>query len=110
MFWNDENDSKGEFAIPDDVVDVAFKIGCPTIPLDHAHSLSSALLQRLPWLQDEVHTIFVERDPYLFGYLDIVPASVFFFSIVRFNNKTAGPALTCLIKRIQSLIERFVNC
>jgi CRISPR-associated protein Cas6 len=55
MFWNDENDSKGEFAIPDDVVDVAFKIGCPTIPLDHAHSLSSALLERLPWLQDEAH-------------------------------------------------------
>ena len=55
MFWNDSNDNKGEYTIPDDVLDVAFKIDCPTIPLDHAYSLSSALLQRLPWLQDEAH-------------------------------------------------------
>jgi CRISPR-associated protein Cas6 len=55
MYWNDDNDNKGEYSIPDGVLDVAFKIDCPTIPLDHAHSLSSALLQRLPWLQDEVH-------------------------------------------------------
>ena len=53
MFWNDDKDKKPGFAIPDDVVDLAYRIGCPTIPLDHAHSLSSALLQALPWLADE---------------------------------------------------------
>ena len=53
MFWNDDKDKQSGFAIPDDVVDLAYRIGCPTIPLDHAHSLSSALLEALPWLADE---------------------------------------------------------
>jgi CRISPR-associated protein Cas6 len=53
MYWNDDKDRKTEFVVPDDVVDVAFRIGCPTLPLDHAHALSSALLKALPWLADE---------------------------------------------------------
>ena len=53
MYWNDDKDKAPGFAIPDDVVDLAYKIGCPTIPLDHAHSLSSALLEALPWLSEE---------------------------------------------------------
>jgi CRISPR-associated protein Cas6 len=53
MFWNDDKDKQPGFAIPDDVVDLAYRIGCPTIPLDHAHSLSSALLKALPWLADD---------------------------------------------------------
>ena len=53
MYWNDDKDKVPGFVIPDDVVDLAYKIGCPTIPLDHAHSLSSALLQALPWLSEE---------------------------------------------------------
>jgi CRISPR-associated protein Cas6 len=53
MYWNDEKDRNAEFVIPDDVIDLAFRIGCPTLPLDHAHALSSALLQALPWLEDE---------------------------------------------------------
>jgi CRISPR-associated protein Cas6 len=53
MFWNNDKDKQPGFVIPDDVVDLAYRIGCPTIPLDHAHSLSSALLQALPWLADE---------------------------------------------------------
>lgn len=53
MFWNDDKDKQPAFDIPDDVVDLAYRIGCPTIPLDHAHSLSSALLKILPWLADE---------------------------------------------------------
>ncbi|MEZ5540803.1 MAG: type I-MYXAN CRISPR-associated protein Cas6/Cmx6 [Pseudomonadota bacterium] len=56
MYWNDEQEKKPEFVIPDDVVDLAFRmIGCPTLPLDHAHALSSALLEALPWLEDEAH-------------------------------------------------------
>ncbi len=53
MYWNDSSDKQPEFVVSDDVIDVAYRIGCPTIPLDHAHSLSSALLNALPWLADE---------------------------------------------------------
>jgi CRISPR-associated protein Cas6 len=53
MYWNDDKDKTPGFVTPDDVVDLAYKIGCPTIPLDHAHSLSSALLKALPWLAEE---------------------------------------------------------
>jgi len=55
MYWNDEKERKPAFVIPDDVVDLAFRITCPTLPLDHAHALSSALLDILPWLEDEAH-------------------------------------------------------
>jgi CRISPR-associated protein Cas6 len=37
------------------VVDLAFKVSCPTLPLDHAYALSTQLLLRLPWLADEQH-------------------------------------------------------
>ena len=55
MYWNDQKDSKEEYVVPDDVIDLAFRIACPTIPLDHAHALSSALLDKLPWLAEEDH-------------------------------------------------------
>jgi CRISPR-associated protein Cas6 len=55
MFWNDEKEKRPEFVVPDDVVDLAFKVSCPTLPLDHAHALSTQLLNVLPWLADEVH-------------------------------------------------------
>jgi CRISPR-associated protein Cas6 len=55
MFWNDETDKKSGYEVPDDVVDLAFRLNCPTLPLDHAHALSSALLQELPWLAEEQH-------------------------------------------------------
>jgi CRISPR-associated protein Cas6 len=53
MYWNDKADRKPEFVVPDDVVDLAFRVNCPVLPLDHAHALSSALLQELPWLAEE---------------------------------------------------------
>ncbi len=49
--WQDEEDV--EYQIPDDVVDLAFSIECTSIPVDHAHALSSAILEILPWLVDE---------------------------------------------------------
>ena len=55
MYWNDDTDKKAGFTVPDDVVDVAFRIACPTLPLDHAHALSSALLKVMPWLEDEAY-------------------------------------------------------
>lgn len=52
MFW-DETAAADDLAGLRDVVDVAFRIDCPCLPLDHAHALSSALLERLPWLETE---------------------------------------------------------
>jgi len=53
MFWTEENDAVEEFSVPDDVLDVAFTIKCRTLPVDHAWSLSSRLLEVLPWLGEE---------------------------------------------------------
>ncbi len=55
MYWSEENDKPPEFVVPDDVVDLAFRFECPTLPLDHAHALSNALLKVLPWLAEEAH-------------------------------------------------------
>jgi len=62
MYWQDP-ESDESFVVPDDVVDVVFRIRCRELPVDHAHALSEALQQALPWLQHEpragVHTIHV---------------------------------------------------
>jgi CRISPR-associated protein Cas6 len=55
MYWNEKTDKQPEFVVPDDVVDLAFRVKCPTLPLDHAYPLSSALLRELPWLETEEH-------------------------------------------------------
>jgi CRISPR-associated protein Cas6 len=55
MYWSDDSDKKPGFVVPDDIVDLAFVIKCPTLPLDHAHALSSALHEALPWLEEEAH-------------------------------------------------------
>ncbi len=55
MYWNDETEKQPEYVVPDDVVDIAFKVDCPTLPLDHAHALSTQVLRVLPWLADEPH-------------------------------------------------------
>lgn len=52
MFWNDEGESK-EYVVPDNVVDLNFKINCTYLPLDHAYALHTAIKKVLPWLEDE---------------------------------------------------------
>lgn len=53
MFWTEENNAVAEFRVPDDVVDLAFAIKCPTLPMDHACVLSRRLHEALPWLGEE---------------------------------------------------------
>lgn len=53
VFWSEDNDAKKEFTIPDDVVDIAFKLECRTLPLDHAQALADAVQSALPWFADE---------------------------------------------------------
>ena len=52
MYWQ-ENESRQRFQVPDDIVDFAYRIDCPTLPLEHAYALSRALHEALPWLADE---------------------------------------------------------
>lgn len=60
MFWH-EDKNPDAVQIPDDIVDLLFAIDCKSIPVDHAHLLSTGLQTALPWLAQEpqigLHTI-----------------------------------------------------
>jgi CRISPR-associated protein Cas6 len=61
MFWQEDED-KTQDRVPDDIIDVLFALDCRSIPVDHAHALSRALLDVAPWLQAPdagIHTIHV---------------------------------------------------
>ncbi len=55
MFWQDQEDEKQQFVVPDNIVDLSFKVQCKQLPLDHAHALSQTIQQALPWLDEEPH-------------------------------------------------------
>ena len=52
MLW-DDTAKKSEFVVPDDVVDLIYKINCKQIPTVHAYELAEALYEALPWIKDE---------------------------------------------------------
>jgi CRISPR-associated protein Cas6 len=62
MYWQEENQDEA-YVVPNDVVDLAFKINCRSLPVDHAYALSQALCNALPWFKDQpdagMHTIHV---------------------------------------------------
>ena len=62
MYWTEKKNSKDEFVIPDNVVDVVFSVQGKSIPLDNAFALSSAIEKLLPWVVDDekigIHHIF----------------------------------------------------
>ena len=53
MLW--QEDENREIEVPERVVDVNFRINTKCIPLEHAWLLSTALRERLPWLEEEEH-------------------------------------------------------
>lgn len=53
MFWQEEVDEE-RFIVPENVVDIQFSISCRTLPVDHAHALSIAIKEALPWFEEEV--------------------------------------------------------
>lgn len=53
MYWEEDKTKDAPFVVPDDVVDLAFRIRARTLPLDHAHALSEALQAVLPWLAED---------------------------------------------------------
>ncbi|HIP52994.1 MAG TPA: type I-MYXAN CRISPR-associated protein Cas6/Cmx6 [Chromatiales bacterium] len=60
MYWQDTSEDE-HFTITDEVVDVRFRIDCPTLPVDHAWPLREAICSHLPWFMEEpiagLHTI-----------------------------------------------------
>ncbi len=52
MLWQEDKPDK-PFVVPEDIVDLGFRIDCKALPLEHAHALSSALIAELPWLADD---------------------------------------------------------
>ena len=53
MYWQDKEEKKNQYVVPDDIVDLSFKVQCKQLPLDHAYVLSQVMQQELPWLADE---------------------------------------------------------
>ena len=53
MYWNEEKKPEARYQVPDDIVDLAFAITCPRLPIEHAHELSTALMEALPWLEED---------------------------------------------------------
>lgn len=53
MLWNEDREEERGYQVPDDIVDLTFGVHCKCLPLDHAHALSTALHQALPWLAGE---------------------------------------------------------
>lgn len=51
MYWQEDNVPE-KTAGGEPVVDLVYKIRCRCLPVDHAHVLSEALLEHLPWLKD----------------------------------------------------------
>ena len=51
MYWQEDKESENATG-SNVVVDLVYKIRCRCLPVDHAHALSTALLEHLPWLKD----------------------------------------------------------
>ena len=62
MYWKEEKDEENA-TIPEDVVDLVFRIRCASLPVDHAYALYEALAPLIPWLEHEagagIHPIHV---------------------------------------------------
>jgi CRISPR-associated protein Cas6 len=52
VYWQEEQE-ENQFIVPDDVVDLVFKIECMTLRNDHAWHLSQAIRELLPWFGNQ---------------------------------------------------------
>ena len=52
MYWTEGNNQTA-YTVPDDIVDLAFRISCRCLPVDHAYALSQTIVHALPWLAKE---------------------------------------------------------
>lgn len=62
MYWQDKPVAE-KFVVPDDIQDLAFRMQARCLPIDHAHTLSRAIADALPWLESEpdagIHLIHI---------------------------------------------------
>ena len=60
MYWQ-ESSEKNEYDGLAKVVDIAFRIRCTRLPVDHAYDLLQAIVGKMPWIQNEdlvgIHSI-----------------------------------------------------
>ena len=57
MHWEDDSKRQNEFIVPDDVVDVSFKLSCRQLPTTHAYELAQALYRAVGFrLTNTIHT------------------------------------------------------
>ncbi len=52
MYWQEDTDPE-QFVVPDDIIDLSFKIDCPVIPVDHAWIVYEAFSAHIPWIRGE---------------------------------------------------------
>lgn len=60
MYWQESSDKDEREGLAK-VVDVAFRIRCPRLPVDHAYDLFRAIANKMPWIQNDdmvgIHSI-----------------------------------------------------
>jgi len=52
MYWQEETNDE-QTLIPEDVVDLLFRLDCRTLPVDHAWALHEGVSRALPWFASE---------------------------------------------------------
>jgi CRISPR-associated protein Cas6 len=53
VYWQEDSDESQPYKVPDDILDVSYRISCQSLPVDHAYALSAALTKALSWLEEE---------------------------------------------------------
>ncbi len=52
MYWEDAT-QEPRYKVPEDIIDLSFRIACRCLPTNYAAPLEAALVTQLPWLADE---------------------------------------------------------
>ncbi len=64
VYWTEE-DKPEAFNVPENVIDLSFKVDCRALKLDHAWALTAAVCEILPWFHDEpqagIHHIYISQ-------------------------------------------------
>ncbi len=56
MYWTEDANKENKLKVPEDVVDLSFKLDCKCLTNDHIWELSQAITEILPWFADHPNT------------------------------------------------------
>jgi len=63
MYWEEKTEDSVVYKVPEDIIDLVFKIKCTSLPIDHAEALAQQIEQYLPWMLTDkgaaIHSIHV---------------------------------------------------